>query len=180
MPRVSGDTRMGSTRRSFTEEYKAQAVVLVADDHRSSRSWCSRGGSPSAGRRRRQGGRRPGWPVPTTTPTCVRGPRPPAPNRRARGCHGFSHESLRGNCPTERGPSELRCKSGRKPGYAVPVRMLHRAGRRDLSDSSATGLRGAAGPGAAAQVIHLRDWGGDEELGCLSQGLGVVRDAGQG
>ena len=35
MPRVSGDTRMGSTRRSFTEEYKAQAVVLVIDDHRS-------------------------------------------------------------------------------------------------------------------------------------------------
>ncbi len=26
---------MGSTRRSFTEEYKAQAVVLVIDDHRS-------------------------------------------------------------------------------------------------------------------------------------------------
>ena len=79
--------------------------------------------------------------------------------------------------PTERGPSELRFKSRRKPGYAVPVRMQHRAGRRDLSDSSATGFGGAAGPGTAAQVIHLRGWGGDEELGCVLQGLGVVRDA---
>ncbi len=26
---------MGSTRRSFTEEYKAQAVAFVIDDHRS-------------------------------------------------------------------------------------------------------------------------------------------------
>jgi transposase len=25
---------MGSTRRSFTEEYKAQAVAFVLDDHR--------------------------------------------------------------------------------------------------------------------------------------------------
>ena len=35
MPGPSGDTSMGSTRRRFTEEYKAQAVAFVIDDNRS-------------------------------------------------------------------------------------------------------------------------------------------------
>jgi hypothetical protein len=34
-PNSSGDTRMGSIRRSFNEEYKAPAVTLVMDDHAS-------------------------------------------------------------------------------------------------------------------------------------------------
>jgi transposase len=33
-PDLSGDVDMGSTRRRFTEEYKAQAVAFVLDDHR--------------------------------------------------------------------------------------------------------------------------------------------------
>jgi transposase len=33
-PDFSGDTSMGSTRRRFTEEYKAQAVAFVIEDHR--------------------------------------------------------------------------------------------------------------------------------------------------
>ncbi|MFB9307392.1 transposase [Kibdelosporangium philippinense] len=33
-PDCSGDASVGSTRRRFTEEYKAQAVAFVIDDHR--------------------------------------------------------------------------------------------------------------------------------------------------